>query len=78
MLPDNYDQTLRAEAQRRASGASLHWVMNYLDLTYYRACKLEEKHKDDPVKGEFRRKVREECERVIRKFIVTGQKPEGE
>ena len=71
-----YDQHLRVAVQRVATGANIHWVLSYLDFNYYKACALEEKHKDDLAQAEFRKKSREECERILRIFIATGDRPD--
>jgi len=74
-FPGKYDEHLRAAVLRAVTGADIHWAMNYLDFNYYKACLLEEQYKDDPAQAELRKKAREECERILRMFIVTGKRP---
>jgi len=74
-FPGKYDQHLRTAVQRAATGANIHWAISYLDFNYYKACALEEEYKDNPAQAEFRKKTREECERILRIFIATGNRP---
>src|SRR4030095_9164304 len=74
-FPGKYDQNLRAAVQRAATEADIDWAMTYLDFNYCNVCLLKKKYKDDPTQADFRKKAREECERILRMFITTGKRP---